>query len=69
MLAEIWMQTADPQAVTSAANQIDRILRDFPEQGDAFGPDWRLVREPLVVYYTISPMDRLVRVTSVFINP
>lgn len=65
-LARFWLQAPDPQAVTDAANEIDRLLKHSAlSVGEDFGPDRRLIVEPLEVIYTVVPDDCLVHVTQV----
>ena len=69
-LARLWMAASDPQAVTAAADEIDRLLRDRAlVVGEEYGTDRRLVEEPLEVIYSVSPDDCLVRVLQVAIIP
>ena len=62
-LARIWTDAADRQAVTNAADEIDRVLRrDALSVGEEYDDDRRLVIDPLEVIYTVSPDDCMVRV-------
>lgn len=65
-LALLWVTAGDRQAVTDAANRIDRELRvDGHMKGmDAFG-DRYYVDPPLAVFYDVSVPDRLVRVGQI----
>ncbi len=66
-LTRIWMLAPDPQAVSIAANRIDRTLRVDPDRkGQWFFGDWLLIDPPLAVVYTIRPDDRMVEVTEVW---
>jgi hypothetical protein len=65
-LARIWMRATDQQAVADAADEIDLLLRfSALDLGEEVGADRRLIREPLMVVYTVSPEDCLVRVLTV----
>ena len=69
-LMEIWMRAPDPNAVELASNDIDRQLKRSPERaGQPFGSHRRLLVYPLALEYTVSPLDRMVRVTSVEFLP
>ena len=60
------MQAQDKQAVSDAANEIDRLLRDHAlTVGGEFGDLRRVIVEPLEVLYQVDPGDRMVRVISV----
>jgi hypothetical protein len=62
-LPRLWMAAADRQAVTNAANDIDRLLCSSPTSvGTPFGSFRRMTVSPLEVLYNISPDDRMVRV-------
>jgi len=65
-LMRLWTQAADRQAVTDAANRIDRVLAVDPErQGRPLGSQRVLVEPPLVVTFQVIPDDRMVRVLQV----
>lgn len=66
-LAEIWMTAPDRAAVSSAANAIDRLLRDDAEnEGEGRGGISRmLIVEPLIVVFDVHELDRRVEVLSV----
>jgi hypothetical protein len=66
-LIEIWMRTADKQAVTTAANAIDaRLAKDPANQGSEVGEGLRsLYVPPLHVLFSVREPDRLVEVVSV----
>jgi hypothetical protein len=65
-LADIWNQATDRQAVADAADEIDRVLRDFADTvGESLGANRRLRVGPLEVHYTVSPDDCLVCVQKV----
>jgi plasmid stabilization system protein ParE len=67
-LAAIWTSASDRNAVTRAAHAIDEALRGDPEQaGESRAEDVRiLLEEPLGVFFTVSPDDRVVHVLSVW---
>lgn len=66
-LARIWMQSRDRGAVTSAGDEIDRVLRrDAPQKGSAAVYGVRqLIVTPLVAEFTVIEADRIVTVSSV----
>lgn len=70
-LARIWVHTGDRDAVTAAANRIDRELRDDPQtKGQVVRGDLRkLVLHPLVVLFKIRDQDRLVEVSRLKLRP
>ena len=63
-LADLWTQAPDRQAVTDAANFIDRTLRDDPYQfSQARGGKKRImIVPPLAVLYDVSDDDRMATV-------
>jgi plasmid stabilization system protein ParE len=65
-LADIWNRASDRQAVSEAANRIDRDLRiDADRKGQNLG-DYRLLRDPpLVVTFTVDAGDCKVTVLNV----
>jgi hypothetical protein len=64
------MQAPDQQALTDASDEIDRLLRmSALTVGEDYGPDRRLIVEPLEVIYSVSPDDCLVRVLQVALFP
>jgi hypothetical protein len=65
--ASIWMATQDRQAVSAAANVIDKLLRVDPQsQGESRSGSQRvLIIEPLVVAFEVEEDDRRVSVLSV----
>jgi hypothetical protein len=66
-LAEAWINAPNRQAVTDAANRIDRLLRLDPHnQGESRDGDTRLLFErPLAVHFEIHDEDRWVEVLEV----
>ncbi len=67
-LANLWVYSADKQAITNAANQIDAILRKNPlNTGESRSDDDRIHAEgPLGVLFTVDAMDRKVQVVRVW---
>jgi len=65
-LTELWLQAADPRAVTDAANWIERELSNDP-LGKVTRVDdtYFLRRDPPVVLCTISVDDRLVTLIEI----
>ncbi len=63
-LAEVWMAARDREAVTVAADRLDRALADAPNGVGESRPDgYRILIElPLVAYYQVIEGDRMVRV-------
>jgi len=64
-LADLWVESADRASFSAASNSLDDFLRRQPEQGAAFDNMLYLRREPLEIWYTISPMDCKVCVIDV----
>jgi hypothetical protein len=67
-LATIWTRAADRNAVTAAADKIDRLLARNPSGAGISRSDlsWLLVVSPLAVLYDISDPDCLVLVWAVW---
>lgn len=67
-LAALWLNADDRNAVSSAANSIERLLRHSPNAvGETFFDTVRtIVVPPLGVDYEVSDQDRLVYVLSVW---
>ncbi len=67
-LARIWMNARDQQAVTNAADEIDRILASDPlRSGESRDGNTRIIIEqPLTALFELYPDDKLVEVFSVF---
>jgi plasmid stabilization system protein ParE len=67
-LAAVWLKAEDRQAITSAADTIDRLLGQNPEgSGDVrFDSVRSLVIPPLGVDYEVMAEDRLVYALSVW---
>jgi plasmid stabilization system protein ParE len=70
-LARLWIDSSDRQAVTAAANDIDRFLKHDPlHHGESrFGSTRLLIHRPLAVYYDVSEDDRIVTVWAVWHLP
>jgi len=66
-LATLWIQADDRNAITDAANRIDRLLeRDPLSCGESRAGDRRiLIEAPLVVVYRVDEPARRVTVLSV----
>ena len=67
-LATIWLNAADQQAVTNAADAIDRVLARNPlDAGESRGESTRIIIErPLTALYDVFPDDNLVSVFAIF---
>lgn len=66
-LTRLWNQASDQQAITNAANYIDRELKVDPDQkGRQFGGIYFFRAPPLVVAFEVLPDDCLVRVLQVY---
>lgn len=66
-LAELWMNSANRNAVTAAQYRIDQILQIDPEQqGVLFYGDYLLVVPPLRVVYRVNRDDMQVVVEMVW---
>jgi hypothetical protein len=67
-LANIWLNAPDRQAVTDAADEIDRLLASDPlNAGESRGGNTRIIVErPLTALYDVFPDDALVEVFAVF---
>ena len=70
-LAQIWLRAADPQAVTSASDRIEAMLRNDPDQIGRVRSDGRraIVLPPLTVTFEVSIDDRRVTIVSVRYSP
>ena len=67
LLAELWMNATDRNAVTVAQHQIDQLLRVDPAtRGVPFFGDRLLHVSPLHVTFAINPMDMIVEVYNVW---
>ena len=66
-LAAVWLDAADRQAVTDAANLIERELGNDPlNAGESRGGNSRVLCEaPLAVFFDVSEQDRAVTVWGV----
>ena len=67
-LADLWLKSADPTAVTRASDQIDQSLKDNPlAVGESRVANLRIVfEEPLAVVYDVREADLLVKVWAVW---
>ncbi len=66
-LARLWMQAPDPQAITDAANEVDRQLAITPEtKGVEFYGDRLLVVPPLHVVFQVDSDIRKVKVLHIW---
>lgn len=67
-LARLYNSAADKQAITDAANQLDRVLARSPEiVGESRGIKLRVTFEkPLGILYEFSEADRKVQVIHVW---
>ncbi len=66
-LARIYNQPLDRQAVTDAANLIDRELGIDPDRkGRSFGGIYFFRAPPLVVAFEVLPADCLARILQVY---
>ena len=66
-LTSVWMNTPDPDAVTAAANEVERLLKYAPNDvGESRSGSVRVIFEPpLVVYYEVNDAARTVAVRNV----
>jgi hypothetical protein len=66
-LAAIWLRASDREAISNAANTIERQLHDSPMQCGEFVAlnirEWSVA--PLMVLFSVSEPDRMVKVLSV----
>jgi len=66
MLADLWVHSADPQALTEAANWIESALAHDPgNKVTAMDNLHYIRRDPIVVLCKISEDDRLVEMIEV----
>ena len=68
MLADIWLESPDRQAVADAFDHIESVLKhDAHLQGRAHPNGWRaLIRKPLAITFKVNEDDRLATIMSVF---
>ena len=66
-LAQLWVNASDRNAVTSAADEIERLLASDPlAQGESRGGDKRLIFEqPPAALYRVDAKRRTVTVVTV----
>lgn len=67
-LAELWNEGNDRNAISSAANELDRLLQRMPDQiGESRESNRRIVHiEPLAAVFEVRPEDRQVLVLTVW---
>ena len=66
-LTRIWLDAADREAVTRAANEIDRTLADDPQtKGEDFYGDRLLVSVPMALTFTVNVEDRIAQILQVW---
>ena len=67
-LAEIWLAAIDKDAVARASDEIDRLLsRDPTNIGESRVSNFRILfKPPRAVVYDVKPLDRKVKVWSVW---
>lgn len=66
-LTELWLRSADRNAVTRASHRVDHLLRIDPDtRGSPWFGDRVLHIPPLRVAFAINPMDMLVEVFDVW---
>ena len=66
-LAAFWISCADRNAVTSAVEEIDRLLGDDPgSRGEEYYGDRLLVATPFSVTFQVLEDDRVVEVLDVW---
>ncbi|MHC4176588.1 MAG: type II toxin-antitoxin system RelE/ParE family toxin [Planctomycetota bacterium] len=70
-LAQLWTDADDRNAVTAAADEIDRLLRSSPhKQGESRRGSVRVVFiDPIGVFFDVQDQDRLVSVLRVWRVP
>jgi hypothetical protein len=70
-LARIWMFADDPQAVTDASAQVDRLLTSNPlAAGEALSEGlFKLIVSPLTVFYSVESAQRTVKASWVWYTP
>jgi hypothetical protein len=70
-LAEAWLQAPDPQAVTAAQAQIDRLLARDPQANGQHLHEglYQITLAPLTVFYSIDAAQRRVEVSDLLFNP
>ena len=67
-LAQIWLAASDRQAVTTAANQMDALLRSNAQSaGESRDMGARVLTVgPLTIYFDVSDADRRAVVWSIW---
>ena len=66
-LTELWISSLDREAVTTAADQVDKLLRRDPESAGESRDHGRriLIIPPLVATYCVLTDDRIVQITNI----
>jgi plasmid stabilization system protein ParE len=69
-LCNIWVDAADRQTVTAAADEFDALLRTNPNDvGESRGDGIRILTVgPLSVFYQVRDLDCCVEVWSVWVS-
>ena len=67
-LADLWLKSADPAAVTQASVKIDQLLKDDPLTiGESRVSSLRIIfEEPLAAIYDVREADFVVKVWSIW---
>jgi mRNA-degrading endonuclease RelE of RelBE toxin-antitoxin system len=70
-LADAWLQANDPQAVTRAQADVDRLLARDPVANGRLVHEglYQIVVAPLTVFYSIDTANRTVEVSEVWFIP
>ncbi|HZZ28700.1 MAG TPA: hypothetical protein VFE46_11925 [Pirellulales bacterium] len=65
-LLGIWLNASDPNAVTVAANEIERLLCEQPTQAATHVSEglWKLTSPPLSALFEVRNADRVVVIAS-----
>jgi hypothetical protein len=68
LLAQVWLDAPNRQAVADAADRIDQILKHDPEIKGESRENYRrvLFEAPLGDVFKVEPLDRMVFVTAVW---
>ena len=68
-LADLWTQADDREAISRAADVIERSLRNDPDRlGEEFYGDRLLVESPLAVGFRVIEEDRIADIFDVWIG-
>jgi hypothetical protein len=70
-LAQIWIESTDRKAITSATATLDNLLATDPaQQGEELAEGLRrLTVQPLQVWFEVRELDRTVEVSNVKLKP